>query len=128
MAKRGWWDIVLEILWGVVGVPMRLSASEVEGGDSDDDGDSGRILYHRRTGSGRSSVGSGRRGLTYSRQSGASSNAGRWSSGNTPPSEKERQNSFSGCGGGWGNSRTQQAFNRPELLRGVMERGVQEEH
>lgn len=83
-----------DLVGGVVGVPMRLSASEVEGGDSDDDGDSGRILYHRRTGSGRSSVGSGRRGLTYSRQSGASSNAGRWSSGHTPPSEKERQNSF----------------------------------
>ncbi|ESZ92781.1 hypothetical protein SBOR_6838 [Sclerotinia borealis F-4128] len=83
-----------DLVGGVVGVPMRLSASEVEGGDSDDDGDSGRVLYHRRTGSGRSSVGSGRRGLTYSRQSGASSNAGRWSSGHTPPSEKERQNSF----------------------------------
>ncbi|RAL62833.1 hypothetical protein DID88_004675 [Monilinia fructigena] len=50
-----------DLVGGVVGVPMRLSASEVEGGDSDDDGDSGRILYHRRTGSGRSSVGSGRR-------------------------------------------------------------------
>ncbi|KAI9647709.1 hypothetical protein NHQ30_004095 [Ciborinia camelliae] len=83
-----------DLVGGVVGVPMRLSASEVEGGDSDDDGDSGRVLFHQRTGSGRSSVGSGRKGLTYSRQSGASSNAGRWSSGNTPPSEKERQNSF----------------------------------
>ncbi|ATZ46747.1 hypothetical protein BCIN_02g01170 [Botrytis cinerea B05.10] len=77
-----------DLVGGVVGVPMRLSASEVEGGDSDDDGDSGRVLYHRRTGSGRSSVGSARRGLTYSRQSGASSTAGRWSSGHTPPSER----------------------------------------
>ncbi|KAJ8071112.1 hypothetical protein OCU04_001453 [Sclerotinia nivalis] len=83
-----------DLVGGVVGVPMRLSASEVEGGDSDDDGDSGGILCHRRTGSGRSSVGSGRRGLTYSRQSGASSTAGRWSSGHTPPSERERRESI----------------------------------
>ncbi|KAL3423084.1 hypothetical protein PVAG01_04831 [Phlyctema vagabunda] len=79
-----------DLVGGVGGVPMRLSASEVEGGDSDDDGDStgpnGYGLYHQRTGSGRSSVGSGgRRGLTYSRQSGASSTVGRWSSGHTPP-------------------------------------------
>jgi hypothetical protein len=82
-----------DLVGGVGGVPMRLSASEVEGGDSDDDADSGNVqnsgTYHRRTGSGRSSVGSGgRRGLTYSRQSGASSTAGKWSSGNTPPSER----------------------------------------
>lgn len=68
---------------GVGGVPMRLSASEVEGGDSDDEektaGPGG--MYHHRSGSGRSSLGSGRRGLTY-RTSGQS---GRWSSGNTPP-------------------------------------------
>jgi hypothetical protein len=65
---------------------MRLSASEVEGGDSDDDADSARQYgHHKRSGSGRSSNGSGRRGLTYSRQSGASSAAGRWSSGNSPP-------------------------------------------
>jgi len=86
-----------DLVGGVGGVPMRLSASEVEGGDSDDDADSGNMAYgggtyHRRTGSGRSSVGSGRRGLTYSRQSGASSTGGRWSSGNTPPNE--RQNSM----------------------------------
>ena len=78
-----------DLVGGVGGVPMRLSASEVEGGDSDDDADSGNMqyggTYHHRTGSGRSSAGSGRRGLTYSRQSGASSTVGRWSSGNTPP-------------------------------------------
>lgn len=79
-----------DLVGGVGGVPMRLSASEVEGGDSDDDGDS--TMYHRRTGSGRSSVGSGRKGLTYSRQSGASSTGGRWSSGNSPPGE--RRDSF----------------------------------
>jgi hypothetical protein len=86
-----------DLVGGVGGVPMRLSASEVEGGDSDDDADSGNMHYphHQRTGSGRSSVGSGRRGLTYSRQSGASSTAGRWSSGNTPPSERERRDSMS---------------------------------
>ncbi|CZT50359.1 uncharacterized protein RSE6_11329 [Rhynchosporium secalis] len=79
-----------DLVGGVGGVPMRLSASEVEGGDSDDDADSGNVAYggathHRRTGSGRSSVGSGKRGLTYSRQS---STGGRWSSGNTPPGER----------------------------------------
>ncbi|TAQ83504.1 hypothetical protein B7494_g8172 [Chlorociboria aeruginascens] len=82
-----------DLVGGVGGVPMRLSASEVEGGDSDDDADSGQGGYgldHRRTGSGRSSVGSGRKGLTYSRQSGASS-TGKWSSGNSPP---ERQDSL----------------------------------
>jgi len=85
------------VVGGVGGVPMRLSATEVEGEDSDDDADSGMgPRYHQRSGSGRSSVGSGRsgrRGLTY-RQSGASS--GKWSSGNTPPSERERQNSVGG--------------------------------
>lgn len=88
-----------DLVGGVGGVPMRLSATEVEGGDSDDDDTgSGNIqyggMYHRRTGSGQSSLGSGRRGLTYSRQSGASSTAGKWSSGNTPPSERERPNSM----------------------------------
>ncbi|KAF4628646.1 hypothetical protein G7Y89_g9506 [Cudoniella acicularis] len=84
-----------DLVGGVGGVPMRLSASEVEGGDSDDDADSGmQSGYHRRTGSGRSSVGSGRRGLTYSRQSGGSSTVGRWSNGNTPPGERERQGSI----------------------------------
>jgi hypothetical protein len=86
-----------DLVGGVGGVPMRLSASEVEGEDSDDDADSAMgSRYHQRSGSGRSSVGSGRsgrRGLTY-RQSGASS--GRWSSGNTPPSERERQDSAGG--------------------------------
>jgi hypothetical protein len=76
-----------DLVGGVGGVPMRLSASEVEGGDNDDDGDSGNV-QHKRTGSGRSSVGSGRRGLTYSRQSGASSTGGKWSSGNSPPGER----------------------------------------
>ncbi|KAM0723868.1 hypothetical protein Q7P37_000858 [Cladosporium fusiforme] len=38
------------------GVPMRLSATEVEEGDSDEE-----IRYHQRTGSGRSSLGSGQR-------------------------------------------------------------------
>lgn len=82
-----------DLVGGIGGVPMRLSASEVEGGDSDDDGDSGRLYHHRRTGSGRSSIGSGRRGPAYARHSAASS-LGRRSSGNTPPSERERQNSM----------------------------------
>jgi len=76
-----------DLVGGVGGVPMRLSASEVENDDGDDDADSQRMQYshHRRTGSGRSSISSARRGLTYSRQSGASSMVGKWSSGNSPP-------------------------------------------
>ena len=75
-----------DLVGGVGGVPMRLSATEVEGGDSDDDADSARPhAHHKRTDSGRSSIGSGRRGLAYSRQSGTSSTVGKWSSGNSPP-------------------------------------------
>jgi len=74
-----------DLVGGVGGVPMRLSATEVEGEDSDDDTTNVHRGYHHRSGSGRSSVGSGRRGPTYSRQSGASSTPGKWSSGNTPP-------------------------------------------
>ncbi|KAH9993349.1 hypothetical protein F4779DRAFT_631885 [Xylariaceae sp. FL0662B] len=67
---------------GVGGVPMRLSATEVEGEDSDEDDLSMRRLHHRRTGSsGRSSTASGRRGLGY-RTSGHSSK--KWSPGDTP--------------------------------------------
>jgi len=44
------------------GVPMRLSASEVDEGDSGDD----EPRYHQRTGSGRSSLGSGNRGYVSS--------------------------------------------------------------
>ncbi|KAK5107145.1 hypothetical protein LTR62_001703 [Meristemomyces frigidus] len=48
---------------GGVGVPMRLSASEVDEGDSDDEaGAPPSHRYHSRTGSGRSSVGSGHHG------------------------------------------------------------------
>lgn len=75
---------------GMGGVPMRLSATEVEGGDSDDDAESGAgPAYHHRSGSGRSSVSSARRGLAYARQSGMSNASGRWSAGHTPPSESE---------------------------------------
>lgn len=66
------------------GVPMRLSATEVEGEDSDDENTSVHRGYHSRSDSGRSSIGSSRREPTYSRQSGASS-IGKWSSVNTPP-------------------------------------------
>jgi hypothetical protein len=75
---------------GIGGVPMRLSATEVEGGDSDDDVESGAGgMHHRRSGSRRSSSSSMRRGLAYARQSGASGASGRWSTGHTPPSERE---------------------------------------
>ncbi|KAF2769776.1 hypothetical protein EJ03DRAFT_382502 [Teratosphaeria nubilosa] len=64
-------------LVGSVGVPMRLSASEVDEGDSDDDvGNSYAQKYHTRTGSGRSSIGSGQRGHSYMRG---------YSNGSTPP-------------------------------------------
>lgn len=85
-----------DIMGGVGGVPMRLSASEVENGDSDDDsmGNGERYDYnggyHHRTGSGRSSLGSfngAKRGPPPSR--GSMSGNGRWSSGTTPPSESE---------------------------------------
>lgn len=56
------------------GVPMRLSASEVDEGDSEDNASVGP--YHHRTGSGRSSLGSGRR-MSYA--------PGRVSSSSTPP-------------------------------------------
>lgn len=75
---------------GVGGVPLRLSATEVEGEDSEEDELVMQHLHHRRTGSsGRSSTGSGRRGLTY-RTSGAlgpSNSSGsrtRYSPGDTP--------------------------------------------
>ncbi|KAF2021086.1 hypothetical protein BU24DRAFT_14438 [Aaosphaeria arxii CBS 175.79] len=59
------------------GVPMRLSATEVDEGDSEDNG-STHGPYHQRTGSGRSSLGSGRR-VAYANP------AGRLSTSSTPP-------------------------------------------
>jgi len=72
---------------GVGGVPLRLSATEVEAESSDDEPSTSR-LHHRRTGSsGRSSNASGRRGLAY-RTSGHESmnsrNSQRWTPGDTP--------------------------------------------
>ncbi|KAF1994226.1 hypothetical protein P154DRAFT_38319 [Amniculicola lignicola CBS 123094] len=64
------------------GVPMRLSASEVDEGDSEDTGSIGKEkgpYHHHRTGSGRSSLGSGRR-VAYANPS------GRLSTSSTPPS------------------------------------------
>ncbi|PNY25998.1 Uncharacterized protein TCAP_04060 [Tolypocladium capitatum] len=73
---------------GVGGVPMRLSATEVEGESSeDDDAQAAARLHHRRTGSsGRSSTGSGRRAVAYrSSGGGPGTQAGqRWSPGDTP--------------------------------------------
>jgi hypothetical protein len=57
------------------GVPMRLSATEVDEGDDEDDGSVGG-QHHHRTGSGRSSLGSGRR---------ASYAGGKASANSTPP-------------------------------------------
>lgn len=63
-------------LTGGVGVPMRLSASEVDEGDSDEETGMRDTKYHSRNGSGRSSLGSGKRG--YSSYLG-------YSNGSTPP-------------------------------------------
>lgn len=61
------------------GVPMRLSASEVDEGDDEDAGSQkGGSQYHHRSGSGRSSLGSGRR-VSYANPD------GRQSSNSTPP-------------------------------------------
>jgi len=62
------------------GVPMRLSASEVDENDSEDaDSQHAGQPFHHRTGSGRSSLGSGRRIQYLNAQ-------GRMSSSSTPPS------------------------------------------
>lgn len=60
------------------GVPMRLSASEVDEGDDEEAGSQHGGTYHHRSGSGRSSLGSGRR-MSYANP------AGRQSSNSTPP-------------------------------------------
>lgn len=67
------------------GVPLRLSANEVGNQDDDlqDDASSTGQRFHQRTGSGRSSQGSARFPSGYQRPQ-----AGRFSSGSTPPSEQ----------------------------------------
>jgi hypothetical protein len=61
------------------GVPMRLSASEVDEGEEEDNGSqNGGAPYHHRSGSGRSSLGSARR-MSYANP------VGRVSSNSTPP-------------------------------------------
>ncbi|CCE28513.1 hypothetical protein E4U22_000765 [Claviceps purpurea] len=72
---------------GVGGVPLRLSATEVEGGsDDEDDSQNTSRMNHRRTGSsGRSSIGSGRwTGQYRSAGSVASGSQRRRSPGDTP--------------------------------------------
>ena len=71
---------------GVGGVPLRLSATEVEAESSDEEDLQMSRLHHRRTGSsGRSSNSGGRRNLAY-RTSGMSNTPSgrRWSPGDTP--------------------------------------------
>ncbi|KAG6002473.1 hypothetical protein E4U21_003039 [Claviceps maximensis] len=83
---------------GVGGVPLRLSATEVEGGSSDeDDIHTMSRAAHRRTGSsGRSSIGSGRRVLQYRASAGsvASGSQRRRSPDHTP----DRQSSLADPG------------------------------
>ena len=72
---------------GVGGVPLRLSATEVEAESSDDDDQAAQArVHHRRTGSsGRSSTASGRRALAYRSSGGHGSiNSRKWSPGDTP--------------------------------------------
>lgn len=72
---------------GVGGVPLRLSATEVEAESSDeDDQQTMARLHHRRTGSsGKSSNASARRALAYRSSGGPGSQSGqRWSPGDTP--------------------------------------------
>ncbi|AEO56276.1 hypothetical protein MYCTH_2301019 [Thermothelomyces thermophilus ATCC 42464] len=72
---------------GVGGVPLRLSATEVEGEESDEDDAAIQRQNHRRTGSsGRNSTSSARRAMPY-RSSGGLGPAGgatKWSPGGTP--------------------------------------------
>lgn len=68
------------LLVGTSGVPMRLSASEVDGEDNSDEDDDSQRRAYTRTGSGRSSLASGHRLTVYPRP------AGRLSQGSTPPS------------------------------------------
>uniref|UniRef100_A0A0D2XV45 Uncharacterized protein n=1 Tax=Fusarium oxysporum (strain Fo5176) TaxID=660025 RepID=A0A0D2XV45_FUSOF len=70
---------------GVGGVPMRLSATEVEAESSEDE-NAGNRPHHRRTGSsGRSSTTSSRRNLAYRTSGGmGSQHSRRWSPGDTP--------------------------------------------
>lgn len=71
---------------GVGGVPMRLSATEVEAESSDEeDPRTSNRMHHRRTGSsGRSSTGSSRRGPYRTSGAMGSQNSRRWSPGDTP--------------------------------------------
>jgi len=75
---------------GVGGVPLRLSATEVEGEDSDEDDLAMQRLHHRRTGSSsRSSTTSGKKMLAYRTSGGLGasnslSGGKRWSPGDTP--------------------------------------------
>ncbi|KAG9250937.1 uncharacterized protein F5Z01DRAFT_683631 [Emericellopsis atlantica] len=100
---------------GVGGVPLRLSATEVEGESSDDDKmPASSKLHHRRTGSsGRSSNASGRRGLAYRTSGGQGSinsrNSQNWTPGDTPersgslvdlPSQQQQQQLQYGEAGG----------------------------
>jgi len=64
---------------GGAGVPMRLSATEVDDGNDSDEEDSRYMNYHRRNGSGRSSLGSRNNSYLNSRPGGLSN-------GNTSPS------------------------------------------
>ncbi|KAF1986498.1 hypothetical protein K402DRAFT_412573 [Aulographum hederae CBS 113979] len=64
---------------GGTGVPMRLSANEVDEDTSEDA--NGQTTHHQRTGSGRSSLGSGRRVSSFGHIQGS-----RYSTSSTPPS------------------------------------------
>ncbi|KAJ4306439.1 hypothetical protein N0V88_001240 [Collariella sp. IMI 366227] len=71
----------------VGGVPLRLSATEVEGEESEEDDTAIQRHHHRRTGSsGRNSIASGRRAMGYRSSGGLGAHGGatRWSPSDTP--------------------------------------------
>ena len=71
------------------GVPIRLSATEVDDNDSDEDLDSKYAKYNQRNGSGRSSLGSGPKASTSNISTGQSR-----SNESTPPSGHSPVNSL----------------------------------
>ncbi|KAG7288910.1 hypothetical protein NEMBOFW57_005270 [Staphylotrichum longicolle] len=117
---------------GVGGVPLRLSATEVEGEESEDDDAAIQRLHHRRTGSsGRNSIASGRKALPYRSSGGlggANSQQGgatKWSPGGTPERAgslvDDKQAGHAGDDSGSGKARSFASGSSAERLDNVPE-------